>query len=178
MIPKILEIENDSVIININCLSLKPLKDIIDKFPKKKALDMFKVLYYYYPSEDNPIKAFSNIEEEIRLEEIMKHFGIDETMKQDTYFVAAFDFLQEHYISTIWKLYLNSKKNLELLSNYATTPIFGGLGGNAAERRGLSKDLPAMIKNHMDLEKTLKDATFASRGNKKVASDINQRYDA
>jgi hypothetical protein len=178
MIPKILEVRNNEVIVNLEVLTLEPLKYIYENYPKAEALQMFKVLYFYFPSEDNTYKAFINIEEEIRLDYIITHFKLEHLgLKNNEDFVAAFDFLNIEYTTTAWKFFLGSKQNLEQLIVWATTPVTDGLGGNATQKMALSKQLLDMFTRHEELEEAIKKSLNKSRGNKKVAKDIDKSYE-
>lgn len=178
MIPKIIEVRNNEVIYNIDVLTLTPLRKLIDSYSKEDHMLMLKILYFYFPSEDNPYKSFMNIEEEFRLDKIIEHFKAEKLqLKLNNDFVNAMDFLEEMFVTTAWKFYLGSKTNMEQLIVWAKTSVTDGLGGNAAQKMQLSDKMLNMFTKHEELEEAVKKNLNKSRGNKKVAKDIDKSYD-
>lgn len=178
MIPKIIEVRNGEVIYNVNVLSLEPLKTLVDNYPREEHMLMLKVLYYYFPSEDNAYKAFVNVEEEVRLDKIISHFKADSlNLKLNADFTRAFDFLEDKYVTTSWKFYLGSKTNMEQLIVWAKTSVTDGIGGNATSKMQLSDKMLNMFNKHEELEDAVKKSLTKARGNKKIAKDLDKSYD-
>jgi hypothetical protein len=178
MIPKIIEVRNNEVIYNIDVLAIAPLRNLIDNYPKEEHMLMLKILYFYFPSEDNPYKAFMNIEEDERLDKIIEHFKAEKLqVKLNSDFVNAMDFLENVYITTAWKFYLGSKTNIEQLIVWAKTAVTDGLGSNASAKMSLSDKMLNMFTKHEELEEAVKKNLNKSRGNKKVAKDIDKSYE-
>ena len=176
MIPKIIEIRGNEVQINIDVLCLSPLNKIHEKH-KKDGLNMLKVLYYYFPSEDNPNKAFANTPESERLKKIIEHFQLPHSILTNVDFANAFDFLKDQYFDTIDRAQLAAKKNLENLSTWAVTPVTDGQGGNVTQKMQFAKQLTEYYIDYLKFEEIVKKSKTKSRGDKKVATDATKDYE-
>jgi len=175
LIPKILEIRGNEVVQSIATLTLKPFT-ALEKHCKKDYFNMLKVLYFYFPDQDNPFKAFINTPEEERLEKIIKNFDLDNKILENQYFKAAFDFMIKENFSTLDRFFLSSKTNLENLSVWAATPVTDGQGGNVKDKMTYSKQMLDMYLEHANLEEEVKKVMNKSRGNKKIARDADKNY--
>lgn len=148
---EIFDIENDKVVINVNCLMIPELKAVNDFY--EDPMPVFCFLHYY----TNPRSAYNNLDEEERESSILYDYPGEYTL-EDEVIESAIRKLQKLNTTPTMKLLESGKIGLERLSTYIRTQeITSGRDGNMNTYLASLKSISQINKEFKALEKQAED---------------------
>lgn len=168
-LPRILNIENDLVVLDENVLTIPEFKTV---WYKHKNILIFQYIYCLL----DPNSPYGNLDEFDKESTILKDFPIYEYLN-DLDVLAAIEKAEKLYYSPARKILKGTKVAIEKLINYFDTmEIESGRDGNIAQIKSAIIDMPKMIKSYNEAESTYKQEVEKNRGG--VASAIDDDYSA
>lgn len=169
MIPEIFDIENGTVIINHNCLSVPELKAIHDEY--EDPIPAFNFLHYKY----SPKGPYCNVEEDVKEEVLLNDFPGEYTL-EDPVMIAAIAKLDALMVTPTYRYYMDNKILLEKLGTFArTAPITTGRDGNLSALAMQVKSVGKTIQEFKQLEKVVMQEL--AEGKSHVRGDKRKAYD-
>lgn len=172
-LPRILEVENNKVVINEVILSIPEFKDLIESLDIDTALMCFQYIWAMY----DPQSPYFNFDETEREEMILKDFPVHKYLN-DLEMVSAIEKAEKLYNSPVRKILRGTKSAVEKLVEYFDTmTIEAGRDGNITAVKAAIVDMPKMIKAYQEAEQAYKTEVQRNRGDMKSAIDDDYEPD-
>ncbi len=169
MIPEFFDIENGTVIINHNCLSVPELKAIHDEY--EDPIPAFNFLHHKYA----PKGPYCNVEEDVKEEVLLNDFPGDYTL-EDPVMIAAIAKLDLLMITPTYRYFMDNKILLEKMGSFArTASITTGRDGNLSALAMQLKSVGKTIQEFKQLEKVVMQEL--AEGKSHVRGDKRKAYD-
>jgi len=167
MVPKILEYEDDRIIITPQAYGIPEIKHIIDKYTD--ISDRYLLFVHAMSAVDSP---YINIPEEEKIESIV--YDINSTMGEidyeDNILHTAIERLKSLYSSPIVLLANELEQELHRLRKYLRdTPVVGGSEGNFRERMSLMEKIDKIATSYQKVRKQAdEELKVATKGDHEV----------
>jgi hypothetical protein len=176
MIPKIFDIENNKVIINIDILTIPELKAVYDEYEDETRDNVFHFLRHMC----DPYGPYNNLSDEEKEESIIHDFPGDYS-PEDEVIIKAISKLKSFYMSPTYKYYLDNKELLYKLGEFARTATIKDTGknGNLGELLNMIRTVGKNISEFAILEKAAEKELekMKMKGNRYVAYDELEEED-
>lgn len=166
---KLLDLENDRVVPNMECMTIPELKAVIREY--KDPIPALCYLFY----KCTPNAAYSHLSEEDKELVLLQDYAGGYSL-EDPVMIKAEEKLNLLMLTPTRKYYLNAKKGLDRMGEYlATSEITSGLHGNISAFNNALSKCGQTMEQFKKLEKIYEDETKADiRGNKAIAYDENE----
>lgn len=173
-LPRILEVENNKVVINEVILSIPEFKALLESLDIDSALMCFQYIWATY----DPQSPYFNFDEVEREEMVLKDFPVHKYLN-DLEMINAVEKAEQLYNSPIRKILRGTKSAVEKLVEYFDTmTIEAGRDGNITAVKAAIVDMPKMIKSYQEAELAYKQEVQRNRGDiqSAVDEDIDDDY--
>ena len=170
MIVKLFDIQNKQVTPSEHCYTLKFLKAIMDKYPKKH-LKIYQYLFYKTcPIPDH--NPYFHIVEEDKEEQILSQIQANFS-PEDELIPEALKRCEQLYETPSSRAYDGIKQALDNIAKYmGSTQITDGKDGNIGQIRAMAKDFDDIRQSYKGTYKDL-----IEEQQQKVRGDQNLAYD-
>jgi hypothetical protein len=165
---------NGKVIPSTACYIIPELQKIKECYPS----NYMKMYHYIFATTcmDASISPYVNLPEDSREEVILQDVKPDFSL-EDPILLAALDKCKLLYDTPVLRSFKGAKKMLDKVATYlAEEEITGGKNGNAADIRGLMKELPDYWASYKKWEAILKEEQAVARGKAKISYDQQPTY--
>jgi len=168
-LPKILETENEKVVINLSILAIPEFNDL---WETSQSLEVFQYLWAMY----DPESPYMNLDESDREDAILKDFPVHHFLNTQE-MIDAIEKCEKLYLSPIRKILTGTKAGVERLAEYfRTTEIDHGRDGNLTGIINGIKGMPQILRAYQEAELAYKQEVQKSRGN--ISGGVDEDYDS
>ena len=169
MIPEIFDLQNGTVVINVNCLLIPELKAVYDAY--KDPIPAFSFLHYRF----HPKGPYCNTPEEDKDDILQDDFPGEYTLEDDV-MVNAIKKMLVFVMSPTYRYYLDSKILLEKLGAFGrTSSITSGRDGNASVLSSHISKVGKTMSEFKQLEKIAQEELDEHKS--RVRGDKRKAYD-
>jgi hypothetical protein len=141
MFKEFFDMEGGEVVINEHILNIPALRAVKETY--KDPMPALKFLRYRY----DPRSPYCDEPEENKDEIVLQEFPGEYTL-EDEVMITAIEWLQARYMTSLYRFYLNNKRLLEKMGEYAATAeIVPGRDGNMS---ALQRQLMTVGKTTME----------------------------
>lgn len=173
----VITVKNDTVIIDVNILSIPELKAVKDYYDEETAILAFQYLHYMYDLE-SPYRWTSEYTPDKIEEKVKKDFKGNYNPKMDQVMIDAAEKMQELNYSVLGDLLTGLKENIRRISQtLKTEEVDTGRDGNINQFVALHRSIQMITKNYKSTEKDFAEEVSKRVGNHKRAIDIDDDND-
>lgn len=165
---------NGKVIPSTACFIIPELNRVKEQFPK----NYMKIYHYIFATTcmDGTISPYVNLPEDVRESVVIQDVKPDFSL-EDPIIIAAVEKCKLLYDTPVLRSFRGAKKMLDKVAIYLSEEeITGGKNGNAADIRGLMKELPDYWASYKKWEAILKEEQAVARGKAKISYDQQPTY--
>jgi hypothetical protein len=165
----IFKIENGSIVLDVNILTVPEFKAVIDNY--EDHLKIFSIIHHYF----HPDSSYFNLDDDEKLSILLKDFKGDFEFT-DLMISEAFNKMQMFVEAETTERYFRStKRAVEKLSNYLDTVIISDSKefGNIQHVMKSIENAGKVIESFKKLENARNESMKKQRGNKLTTWDID-----